>query len=93
MVAVPYYMHAQVGNIWADKSAPVITALFGAGWWAWCDVILRSAVVKHTTVGAAYYIPGIVATLAVILMACIRRDDSDGYIGYDDEGDTVSGMS
>lgn len=45
---------------------------------------------NHTTVGAAYYIPGIVATIAVILMACISRDDSDGYVGYDDEGDTVS---
>lgn len=51
---------------------------------------MRSAVVNHTTVGAAYYVPGIVATLAVILMACLRRDDADGYVAYDDEGETVS---
>eukprot|EP00879_Flechtneria_rotunda_P003573 GHRR01003807.1.p1 GENE.GHRR01003807.1~~GHRR01003807.1.p1 ORF type:complete len:150 (+),score=26.83 GHRR01003807.1:264-713(+) len=60
-------------------------ALFGAGWWCWCDVILRSTLVMHQQVSAAYYIPGIVATIAVLLMACIRRDDSD-YISYDDDG-------
>jgi hypothetical protein len=31
---------------------------------------------------------GIVATLAVILMSLLRRDDSD-YGGYDDDGDQV----
>lgn len=64
-------------------------ALFGAGWWAWCDVILRSSLVQHTTVPALYYIPGVVATVAVILMSLISRDNTDTYIGYSDEGDEV----
>jgi hypothetical protein len=66
-------------------------ALFGAGWWSWCDVILRSSLVTHTPISPAYHIPGVVATIAVILMACIQRDDVDsGYIGYADEGEQAS---
>lgn len=61
-------------------------ALFGAGWWCWCDVIVRASLVDQHTVGFVYYIPGIIATLAVILMSLIRRDDAD-YVGYGDEGD------
>lgn len=61
-------------------------ALFGAGWWCWCDVIVRSSLVQQSAVGFVYYIPGIVATLAVILMSLLRRDDAD-YVGYGDEGD------
>jgi hypothetical protein len=63
--------------------------LFGAGWWAWCDVLLRSSLVLHTKVSPLYCIPGIVATIAVILMAVINREDTDSYIGYDDDGEQV----
>jgi hypothetical protein len=63
--------------------------LFGAGWWAWCDVLLRSSLVLHTKVSPLYCIPGIVATVAVILMAVISREDTDGYIGYEDDGEQV----
>jgi uncharacterized membrane protein len=34
------------------------------------------------------HLAGIVATLAVILMSLLRRDDAD-YVGYGDEGDQV----
>jgi hypothetical protein len=64
--------------------------LFGAGWWAWCDVLLRSSLVLHTKVSPLYCIPGIVATIAVILMAVINREDTDSYIGYGDDGEEVS---
>jgi hypothetical protein len=63
--------------------------LFGAGWWAWCDVLLRSSLVLHTKVSPLYCIPGIVATVAVILMAVISKEDTDGYIGYEDDGEQV----
>jgi hypothetical protein len=63
--------------------------LFGAGWWAWCDVLLRSSLVLHTKVSPLYCIPGIVATIAVILMAIINREDTDSYIGYGDDGEEV----
>lgn len=63
--------------------------LFGAGWWAWCDVLLRSSLVLHSKVSPLYCIPGIVATIAVILMAVISREDTDSYIGYGDDGEEV----
>lgn len=62
-------------------------ALFGAGWWAWGDVIVRASLVQHNTVGFVYYIPGLVATFAVLLMSLIRRDTDSDYVGYGDEGD------
>ncbi|KAF6248358.1 hypothetical protein COO60DRAFT_1582182 [Scenedesmus sp. NREL 46B-D3] len=61
--------------------------VFGAGWWAWCDVLLRSCLVLHTKVSPLYCIPGIVATIAVILMATISREDTDSYIGFGDDGE------
>lgn len=51
-------------------------------------MIVRASLVQQNSVGFVYYIPGIVATLAVLLMSLLRRDDSD-YVGYGDEGDQV----
>lgn len=64
-------------------------ALFGAGWACWADVVVRRAMVDGASVPAVYYLPGAVATLAVVLLAVVRReDDSSSYVGYADEGDT-----
>jgi hypothetical protein len=64
-------------------------ALFGGGWWAWVDAAVYSAAMLGTPVNPLYYIPGVVATLAVILMACTRRS-FDGYEYAGDEGEEVS---
>jgi hypothetical protein len=49
---------------------PVISgAVFGAGWWFFVDAVVAAS--GH--VGLPYYIPGIVATLALILINSVRR--------------------
>jgi hypothetical protein len=64
-------------------------ALFGGGWWAWVDAVVYSHAVLGVSVSPVYYVPGVVATLAVLLMAT-ARNHFDGYEfdGYD--GDEVS---
>ena len=44
-------------------------ALFGGGWWFWVDACAAS----HTQVPFVQYLPGIVATLALIMINAIRR--------------------
>lgn len=44
-------------------------ALFGGGWWFWVDACAAS----HTKVPFVQYLPGIVATLALIMINAIRR--------------------
>jgi hypothetical protein len=63
-----------------------VLRLGAAGWVT--QVIVRASLVQQSAVGFVYYIPGIVATLAVVLMSLMQRDDPD-YIGYGDEGDQV----
>ena len=62
-------------------------AFFGAGWWVWADVLVRASLVAHAPVGFAAHLPGIFATLGVLLMATVPRDDDDGgYLsGYGDD--------
>ncbi|PSC67051.1 transmembrane 50-like protein [Micractinium conductrix] len=53
----------------------VAGALFGAGWWCWADAY----VYQHAVVGAAYpfkyNLPGIVATVAMIMINLLPRRD------------------
>ncbi|MEW5302747.1 MAG: hypothetical protein WDW36_005497 [Sanguina aurantia] len=55
-------------------------ALFGAGWWFWADAITTSP----STVPFLEYLPGIIATLALIMINCIRRDDLAAVDPFDD---------
>lgn len=68
----------------------VAGALFGSGWWIWVDAIVYSAAALGVTVNPVYHIPGIVASLAVIIMGSIRRDDAYGDTSYGDEDVAVS---
>eukprot|EP01024_Parvocaulis_polyphysoides_P024585 TRINITY_DN22487_c0_g2_i6.p2 TRINITY_DN22487_c0_g2~~TRINITY_DN22487_c0_g2_i6.p2 ORF type:complete len:159 (-),score=19.46 TRINITY_DN22487_c0_g2_i6:313-789(-) len=54
--------------------------LFGAGWWFWID-----AVVMHS-VPFPQYLPGFIATIAVIMINVVRRDELDDYDPYDQAG-------
>jgi hypothetical protein len=44
-------------------------ALFGGGWWFWVDACAAS----NTKVPFVQYLPGIIATLALIMINAIRR--------------------
>lgn len=50
-------------------------ALFGAGWWCWLDAIVYSAAVLGDKVPLVYHIPGWVATIGLIAMNLVSRDD------------------
>jgi hypothetical protein len=59
-------------------------ALFGLGWFAAADALCRAAFVLHKSVPATYCLPGVVASLALLLVAAVRR--SDVSPGNYDEG-------
>lgn len=58
--------------------------LFGLGWFCAADALCRAAFVLHTPVPPTYALPGVVATLALLLVAAVRR--SDVSPGNYDEG-------
>ena len=68
----------------AKSYGPILSgALFGAGWWFWVDAVVCNA---HK-VPFDQYIPGIVATLALIMINCIRREELLAeYDAFDDGG-------
>lgn len=58
-------------------------ALFGAGWWCWLDAIVYSSAVLHESSPFSYHLPGWVATLALVLMNLMSRDDlAEAYDAY-----------
>ncbi|KAK9801405.1 hypothetical protein WJX73_006990 [Symbiochloris irregularis] len=64
-------------------------ALFGAGWWCWFDALVYSHAVLHEGFPFTYHLPGWVATLALVLMNLMSRDDlaeaTNSYGGDDGE--------
>jgi hypothetical protein len=53
----------------AKSYGPIISgALFGAGWWFWVDAVTCTP----QKVPFDQYIPGIIATLALIMINCVR---------------------
>ena len=68
---------------------------FGAGWWCLIDALVYSKVVLNENYPFTYNLPGIVATVALIMMNLVSRDDlanmGDSYSS--DEGSEVSGLS
>ncbi|KAK9863878.1 hypothetical protein WJX84_007588 [Apatococcus fuscideae] len=66
-------------------------AVFGAAWWCWIDAIIYSAAVHGTGYPPLiYHLPGIVATLALIFINLISRDDLTNYTDYYSSGDEGS---
>jgi len=55
-------------------------ALFGAGWWFWLDAI-GSADQK---VPFVQYLPGFVATLALLMINAVRREELQEYDAFDE---------
>lgn len=62
-------------------------ALFGLGWFCAADALCRSAFVLKTPVPATYILPGVIASLALLIVAAVRRSDvSADSFSYGDEG-------
>lgn len=57
-------------------------ALFGAGWWFWLDAFCASGI----KVPPVQFLPGIVATLAVLMINSVSRNDvaGGGYQSFDE---------
>lgn len=74
----------QVVQIWEEQVksyGPTISgALFGAGWWFWADACTSAA----QTVPFAQYLPGITATIALIMINCVRREELENFDAFDE---------
>mmetsp|Transcript_16776 Transcript_16776/g.50120 ORF Transcript_16776/g.50120 Transcript_16776/m.50120 type:complete len:164 (-) Transcript_16776:508-999(-) len=71
----------------AQQWAPLLSgAVFGAGWWCFVDGLVYSKVVLQETVPATFWLPGIVATIALVLMNLVPRESltSEEY-SYDED--------
>ncbi|KXZ55178.1 hypothetical protein GPECTOR_3g324 [Gonium pectorale] len=79
-----YYISPAVIQWWEERGrtwGPIASgALFGAGWWFWVDAVC----ISNHKVPFDQYIPGIIATLALIMINCIRRDDLVEIDPFDD---------
>ncbi|CAK0778991.1 hypothetical protein CVIRNUC_004677 [Coccomyxa viridis] len=69
---------------WEEKAKAygpgVSGALFGGGWWFWVDACAASG----TQVPFVQYLPGIVATIALVMINAIRRDELEEYDPFDE---------
>mmetsp|Transcript_31909 Transcript_31909/g.70919 ORF Transcript_31909/g.70919 Transcript_31909/m.70919 type:complete len:167 (+) Transcript_31909:95-595(+) len=79
-----YFISPSIIRWWNDKArhwGPIVSGvLFGAGWWFWFDAV---ATAQHK-VPFDHYIPGIIATLALVMINLIRRDDLSDIDPFDD---------
>lgn len=64
---------------WSERCreyCPVIAgALFGAGWWCWLDALVYSSAVMGDKIPITYHIPGWVATVGLVFMNLVSRDE------------------
>ena len=70
------FNHPQARN-WGPIAAG---ALFGAGWWFWLD----ACTLAEHKVPFDQYLPGIIATLALVMINLIRRDELAEVDPFDD---------
>lgn len=71
-------------QFWEEKAKAygpgLAGALFGGGWWFWVDATAAS----HTSVPFVQHLPGIIATLALVMINAIRRSELDEYDPFDE---------
>ncbi|KAK9848556.1 hypothetical protein WJX84_001365 [Apatococcus fuscideae] len=83
-MSLNYFVAPQVAAFLEEKArdyGPGLSgALFGAGWWFWVDACAASGV----NIPFVQYLPGVVATLALIMINCIRRDELQEYDAFDE---------
>jgi len=61
-------------------------ALFGAAWWLWLDAVVHSAALG-VSVPPLAYVPGCVATLALLMINFIHREELSDYDPFSDGED------
>lgn len=87
-----WFIHGEIDWEWwhegARKWSPVIAgALFGAAWWVWADAIAYEHMYGSGRPPFKYNWPGIIATLALILINVVSRDDLSEISTSGDPGD------
>lgn len=72
-----------------------LSCRFGTAWAFWVDALVYSKTILHESYPFTYNIPGIVATLALVMMNLVSRDDlaSMGDSYNSDEGSEVGHTS
>jgi hypothetical protein len=84
-------MDSDANALW-EKIRPVgmflSGGLFGLGWFVAADALCRAALVLHAPVSPTYALPGVFASLALLLIVAVRRADlsSGGDGGMYDDG-------
>lgn len=55
----------------------IVASYSAAGWWCWADIVIRQnlGLLGASSIPFVYWIPGIVATLAWIIINMVRRED------------------
>ncbi len=67
-------------------------SIFIAAWWSWADAIVYEHVSGAGSPPFKYCLPGVVATLALILINLVSRDDLAEISNTGDPGDNVSDL-
>lgn len=85
-----WFIHGDLDWEWfgsvARKWGPVLAGgLFGAAWWIWADALVYERVAHSASPPFKYNWPGILSTLALILINVISRDD---MLDISESGDT-----
>lgn len=77
---------------WLEDAVPahgptVSGVVFGCAWWLWFDAVLMHGSLHKHAVPFVEYLPGIAATLSLILTNSVRREDiaEEGGGGLDDD--------
>lgn len=71
---------------------PHCLSLPPAGWWCWLDAVIYQKAVVGEGFPFKYSLPGIVATLALILMNLLSRDQLNEASESGEEGADVSAI-
>lgn len=70
----------------------VAGALFGAAWWSWADALVsQHGVEGEESAPFKYAWPGIIATLSLILINMISKDDLQDIVDTGDDDVNVCG--
>ena len=65
-------------------AAFVAGLLFGAAWWCWADAVTYSVAIAGSPFNALWLLPGCGATLAILVMNCVTRDELDHDLSFNE---------
>ena len=90
-----WFIHGDIDWEWFQQNgrkwSPVISgALFGAAWWVWADALVYEHVEAGSPPPFKYNWPGIIATIALVLINLVSRDDLAEISSSGEDGADVS---